>query len=165
MATPDATFNAGVEEMSCRDLFSIADDRRDGTDVCYLVMNYALEHCNCMDDYNNPAPDLPYQDSTAPCNICGGSSGSDFWTIDSARAEKSVPTSLGISIKCEFLFETALEGAFLPSQCPSVQDATRNACGCGLRDSNGNTISGCSGFPKLWYTTLLVESLLVAVFW
>jgi hypothetical protein len=165
MATPGATFYAGVEEMSCRDLVSIAGDRRHGTDVCYLVMNYALEHCNCMDAYSNPAPDLPYKDSTAPCNICGGSRGSDFWTIDSAREEESVPTSLGISVKCGFLFQTALEGAFLPSQCPSVQDATRNACGCALRDStNGNAISGGSRFPKLWYITLLIESLLAVTF-
>jgi hypothetical protein len=165
MATPGATFYAGVEEMSCRDLVAIAGDRRHGTDVCYLVMNYALEHCNCMDAYSNPAPDLPYKDSTAPCNICGGSRGSDFWMIDSAREEESVPTSLGISVKCGFLFQTSLEGAFLPSQCPSVQDATRNACGCALCDStNGNAISGGSRFPKLWYITLLIESLLAVTF-
>lgn len=164
MTTPDASFNAGVEQLKCRDLYSIADDRRQGTDVCYLVMNYASDYCNCMDNYNNPAPDVPYYDSTEPCNICGGSNGSNLWRYDPGRAERSVPTSLGISIKCEFLYETALQGAFLPSQCPSVQEATREACGCALRDSKGNAISGSFGFSKLvWRGILFLESIVVMV--
>lgn len=169
MTTPGATFDAGVERMSCRDLVSIAGDRRKWTDVCYLVVNYALEYCNCKNDNNDDAPDLPYYDSTQPCNICGGTSGSDLYTIDQGRLERNVPTSLGISVKCDFLFQTALQGAFLPSQCSDVQDATREACGCGLHDPNDpnhSNHSGASfGSPSLWYAVVLLELTILALVW
>jgi len=165
ITTPSATFDAGVERLSCKDLITFSGDRRQGTDVCYLIVNYALQHCNCLDGSGNAAPDLPYYDETAPCNICGGDNGSDLWTTDPTLAEVSVPTSLGISVKCEFLFQTGLQGAFLPSQCPSVQQATRVACGCALYDSNGNTVSGAFGFTKAWLAVTILEVVALFVIW
>jgi hypothetical protein len=141
--------------LSCSKLVEFAADRQSHHDVCYIINNYARKNCGCVDGNGNPAPDLPYLSETAQCNFCGdndGENGSDLWTIDPAKFETLVDTTIAVEEttydgKCGLLWNILMEqaGYLTPSQCIIAQDAIRDQCGCALRDASGNKITRGTG--------------------
>lgn len=154
--TKDASFSDGAKgKLTCKDLVAFAGDRKQNSDVCSIIINYARQNCGCVNSVTKePAPQLPATSLTSVCNPCGGSGGSDLHTMDRSKAvqEKLVFSGITVgttpwSLYCEDLWEGTMDpdggqGYITSKQCPQVQNANvRRECGCALRDASGNLMS------------------------